>query len=493
MFTKDWLSKWAIYSPEKIALEECETGREVSYSDLNTNANKLATILLEKNIRKGDRVMVVAEHSIELVTLFGAAQKAGIIIVPVNYRLAPSEIEQLVKDCTPELILYDRHYYNKIENIELEKNDRIILIEDFFELVGSDVTTDFKNAEINENDPIFILYTSGTTGKPKGVIYTHKMLFWNSVNTSISIELTSNDHTINCMPAFHTGGWNVLLTPMLHRGATVGIIKKFDADTILKLLQEKGSTIFMGVPTMLKMMNDSASFDKIKLDKLRYFIVGGEALPHAVIKCWHKKGVSIRQGYGLTEVGPNLTSLHQNDAEKKLGSIGKPNFYLETKLVDKQFNEVKAGEIGEFCLRGEVVTPGYWKNQQATSEAFNEGWFMTGDLMKRDEEGYLYVLDRKKSMFISGGENVYPAEVERVLASADGVNEVAVIGVPDEKWGEVGKAFLVMEKNANIRKLAEHCSTKLAKFKIPKYYVEVKELPKNDSGKINRKALKELI
>ncbi|MTI38400.1 AMP-binding protein, partial [Fulvivirga lutimaris] len=333
----------------------------------------------------------------------------------------------------------------------------------------------------------------GTTGRPKGVIYTHKMLFWNSINTSISIELTSNDHTINCMPAFHTGGWNVLLTPMLHRGATVGIIKKFDADLIINLLQEKGSTIFMGVPTMLKMMKESPSFDKIQLDKLRYFIVGGEALPHAVIKSWHEKGVSIRQGYGLTEVGPNLTSLHQNDAEKKLGSIGKPNFYLQTKLVDKQFNEVSAGEIGEFCLKGEVVTPGYWKNEKATSEAFRDGWFMTGDLMKRDEEGYLYVLDRKKSMFISGGENVYPAEVERILATASGIKEVAVIGVPDEKWGEVGKAFLVVNQKIDSQSLADYCCSKLAKFKIPKHYAVVDELPKNDSGKIDRKALKQLL
>lgn len=492
MFTKDWLSKWAAYSPNKIAIEEYETEKEISYLDLDKNSKKLVNILFAQNIKKGDRVLVVAEQSIELVTLFGAAQKSGIIIVPVNYRLAPAEIEELVNDCTPELILYDRHFHEKIDKIRLEKNDSIKCIQDFFTQLDGEVRADFENVQIEENDPIFILYTSGTTGRPKGVIYTHKMLFWNSINTSISIELTSNDHTINCMPAFHTGGWNVLLTPMLHRGATIGIIKKFDADLILRLLQDKGSTIFMGVPTMLKMMKESISFDQIKLDKLRYFIVGGEALPHAVIKCWHEKGVSIRQGYGLTEVGPNLTSLHQNDAVKKLGSIGKPNFYLETKLVDKQFNEVEPGEIGEFCLKGEVVTPGYWKNEQATSEAFKDGWFMTGDLMKRDEEGYLYVLDRKKSMFISGGENVYPAEVEKVLATARDVQEVAVIGVPDEKWGEVGKAFLVMSGAKSTEGLAQYCCDKLAKFKIPKHYAIVDELPKNDSGKIDRKALKQL-
>jgi fatty-acyl-CoA synthase len=493
MFTKDWLSKWAIYSPDKIAIEEYETGREISYSNLNLNAKKLAAILMKKNLKKGDRVFVVAEQSVELVTLFGAAQKSGIIIVPVNYRLAPAEISELASDCTPELVLYDSQFRDKIEEIDIDKKDCILCMQDFFEQLNLTINFEFKNWEIDDNDPLFILYTSGTTGRPKGVIYTHKMLFWNSINTTISIELTAADHTINCMPAFHTGGWNVLLTPMLHRGATVGIIKKFDAELILKLLHERESTIFMGVPTMLKMMKETSTFNQIQLDKLRYFIVGGEALPHEVIKCWHQKGVSIRQGYGLTEVGPNLTSLHQNDAEKKLGSIGKPNFYLETKLVDKQYNEVKAGEIGEFCLKGKVVTPGYWKNETATAEAFKDGWFKTGDLMKRDEDGYLYVVDRKKSMFISGGENVYPAEVERVLATAGNVKEVAVIGVPDEKWGEVGKAFVVLAEGANEHGLAKFCCDKLAKFKMPKHYKVVDELPKNDSGKIDRKALKQLL
>jgi len=488
MYTKDWLSKWAVYSPEKIAVEEYDSNRKLTYADLDRNANKLANILEDWGLTKGDRIMVVSEHSLELVTLFGAAIKMGVIIVPVNYRLAPAEIEFLVENSQPTLLLYETQFAEKLNDINIKA--RKVSIDELAKLLQSHSLTHYQTVAIDENDPIFILYTSGTTGQPKGAIYTYRMLFWNSINTTMSLALTPADHTINCMPSFHTGGWNVLLTPLLHRGGTVGIMKKFDAEQILLLLDQQQSTLFMGVPTMLKMMYDSNAFDQVKLERLRYFIVGGEAMPHPLIKVWHQKGVSIRQGYGLTEVGPNLTSLFQQDAERKLGSIGKPNFYIEAKMLDENNQEVEPGEIGEFCLKGEVVTPGYWKNEQATLESMHGDWFKTGDLMRQDEEGYLYVMDRKKCMFISGGENVYPAEVEKVLATAEGVNEVAVVGVPDEKWGEVGKAFIVMHDGCDIEGIREHCCGKLAKFKIPKYYVCIESLPKNDSGKIDRKALK---
>lgn len=490
MYTKDWLSKWAIYSPQKKAVEEYDTNRSLTYASLNTNAGKLALLLTSWGIRKGDRVMVIAEHSLELVTLFGAAQKTGIIIVPVNFRLTPAEIDFLAENSNPSLILYDHQFSEKVKALKTAGTIRCITVEDLAEQIDQTPSKEIKTVSLDENDPLFILYTSGTTGFPKGAIYTHKMLFWNSLNTTMSLALTPVDHTINCMPAFHTGGWNVLLSPMLHRGATVGILKKFDADKILTLLEKCGSTLFMGVPTMLKMMMDSKSFDQVQLNRIRYFIVGGEALPHQVINKWHHKGVSIRQGYGLTEAGPNITSLLQEDAERKAGSIGRPNFYVNARLLNEEMQEVNTGEIGEFCLKGEIVSPGYWQNEKATDDAMVNGWFRTGDLMKKDAEDYLYVVDRKKCMFISGGENVYPAEVERVLATAEGVNEVAVVGVPDEKWGEVGKAFLVMKDGYATDGLQLFCCDKLAKFKIPKYYVVLSELPKNDSGKIDRKALK---
>jgi fatty-acyl-CoA synthase len=290
---------------------------------------------------------------------------------------------------------------------------------------------------------------------------------------------------------FHTGGWNVIPTPFLHHGAYVCLMKKFDPAIVLKLLEEEKATMFMAVPTMLSMMAQSPDFDKVDLSSVKYFIIGGEPMPLPLIEVWHKKGVPIRQGYGLTEVGPSVTSLHQDDAVRKMGSIGKINFYLKYKIVDDNGNEVKKGEVGEFILKGPSVTPGYWRNPKATSESLKNGWFYTGDLVREDEDGFLYVVDRKKNMFISGGENVYPAEIEKFLYTHPLIQEVAVIGVPDEKWGEVGKAYIKLKEGASIspNELKKYCEGNLARYKIPKYFEIIEEIPKSETGKINKKAL----
>jgi fatty-acyl-CoA synthase len=345
---------------------------------------------------------------------------------------------------------------------------------------------------LSEDDPIFILYTSGTTAFPKGAIYTHKMLFWNSVNTELRLNITSGDVSINCAPPFHTGGWNVLLTPFIHHGAYTLLIKSFDADLVLEMLDLEHATIWWAVPTMLKMMADSPVFDEVKLSRLRYLIVGGEAMPIPLIEKWHQKGVLIRQGYGLTEVGPNVTSLEHQDAIRKKGSIGTLNFYYEGRLVDDQFNEVPTGEAGELVLKGPTVTPGYWKNKEATAAAIQDGWFHTGDLRIKDKEGYFFVVDRIKNMYISGGENVYPAEVEHIIRQHPAVSEAAIVGVPHEKWGETGKAFIKLKegKTATAEEITTFCIGRLAKYKVPGHIAFLDELPKNDAGKIDRKQLK---
>lgn len=493
MYIKDWFKQWALYTPDKTAIEEYETGRSCSYSDLYYRSRKVQQLFVQWNLNKGDRLMIIAEHSIELIVLFAAATRTGVVLVPVNFRLSSTEIDFLIKDCDPKVLLYDLHFSDKIKSLKEPPVQRY-LIQELDGLLSNKKSNVFNNAPVSEEDALFILYTSGTTGQPKGAIYTYRMLFWNSINTSMSLQLTCDDHTINCMPSFHTGGWNVLLTPMLHRGATVGLIKKFDPERILQLLEERRSTVFMGVPTMLKMMKETDAYRKAELNNMRYMVVGGEAMPYALIRSWHNKGVSIRQGYGLTEVGPNITSLHQDDAEKKLGSIGRPNFYVEARLLDEHGIEVEKDQIGELCLKGNMVTPGYWKNDRATRAALIDGWFRTGDLMRMDEEGYLFVVDRKKSMYISGGENVYPAEIEKVLLDIEGIKDAAVIGIPDEKWGETGKAFYVVDGSVkvDINFIQTHCAQKLARFKIPKYFVCIDSLPKNDSGKIDRRALQKL-
>ncbi|MEO9851326.1 MAG: AMP-binding protein [Reichenbachiella sp.] len=489
MYRKDWIAKWAAYTPEKIAVTECETGRSITYRRLNEQSKFLSNKLVQKGFIKGERLIVVAEHCLEYVALFSMAQKTGIIIVPVNYRLSASEIDYLIADCRPKQIIVERKFEHLAKG--LKEGVDMVWMEDLASELTSVQMSAFESRDFDESHPLFILYTSGTTGRPKGAIYSHKMLLWNSLNTTQSLEIVPHDQTIVCTPAFHTGGWNVLLTPLLHRGASIGILKKFDPDVLLKAMEEKGTKLLFGVPTMLKMMADSKLFDTIDLSEIRYFIVGGEALPLSVIHTWHDKGVKIRQGYGLTEVGPNLTSLHQNQAEQKIGSIGLPNFYTELKLLAQNGEEVASNEIGEICLSGPLVTPGYWNNDKATKEAILQGWFHTGDLAKMDDDGYLYIVDRIKCMFISGGENVYPAEVERVLRQMPEIDEAAVIGVASEQWGEVGKAFVTVSNGAifSSDSIIEYCTKHLAKFKVPKDVVLLNEMPKNDSGKIDRKKL----
>jgi fatty-acyl-CoA synthase len=496
MIPYDWISKWAIYYPDKIAIKEYETGRTLSYKQLNNVANYLSNYFLnELKLKTGDRVVILAENSLEHIVLFSVAQKTGLILVPLNYRLAPRELDYQLNDSEPQLIITEKKY---LENVSALKSFQIISnklnLDVLIDIVENEKDKNhfFDSIEdFDENHPVFILYTSGTTGLPKGALYTHKMLFWNSINTALRLDITSNDRSISCTPMFHTGGWNVIPTPFLHHGAYVCLMKKFDPAIVLKLLEEEKATMFMAVPTMLSMMAQSPDFDKVDLSSVKYFIIGGEPMPLPLIEVWHKKGVPIRQGYGLTEVGPSVTSLHQDDAVRKMGSIGKINFYLKYKIVDDNGNEVKQGEVGEFILKGPSVTPGYWRNPTATSESLKNGWFYTGDLVREDEDGFLYVVDRKKNMFISGGENVYPAEIEKFLYTHPLIQEVAVIGVPDEKWGEVGKAYIKLKEGASISpdELKNYCEGNLARYKIPKYFEIIEEIPKSETGKINKKAL----
>jgi fatty-acyl-CoA synthase len=496
LYQQDWTQKWAIYSPDKIAVKEYETGRTLTYSELNRLANRLAHYLThQQGMAKGERIAVLAENCLEYIILFAAAQKTGLILVPMNYRLASAEIDYLLQNAQPRMVMGEQKFQEKLQGADTYHQIPIHWsVEELGRFCDKKQVKkedhNFPIQEVEEDDPVFILFTSGTTGFPKGALYTHKMLFWNSINTAMSLLVNTESRTINCMPPFHTGGWNVLTTPFLHHGGYTCMMKKFDPAAILRLLQEENATIFMGVPTMLKMIADEAGFEQADFSSLYYIIVGGEPMPVPLIEQWDQKGVSIRQGFGMTEVGPNLTSLHQDDAIRKKGSIGRPNFYVQIRIVDADGQDVPVGQSGELLLKGPMVTPGYWRNEVATQKTIEDGWFHSGDMVRQDEGGYLFVVDRIKNMFISGGENVYPAEVERVLVQHEGISEAVVIGVPDEKWGEVGKAFVVKKAEVGADEVIGFCKEKLAKFKVPKYVVFVEELPKNDTGKIDRKSLK---
>ncbi len=497
-FQTDWLGKWAKYTPDKFFLREYNRNIEWSYSDFNLRTNALAVHLRDElNVEPGERIAIYSRNRAEYVMLFLACIKIGAILVPLNFRLTPRELDILLKDADPEVVFYEDEYEPQTKQLDAAKTVKYLLSVNALTGFLTDPVTPFEFVPpglFTEEDVVMILYTAGTTGLSKGVMITNKMLFWNAVNTGLRLDLHSSDHTQSYAPFFHTGGWNVLFTPFLLHGASHTLLQSFDAEVILRLMESEKTTLLFGVPTMLQMMSDLEYFKKADLSSVRYAIVGGAPMPIPLINIWHEKGISIRQGYGLTEVGPNCFSLHQNDAIRKKGSIGFPNFYFETKIVNENGSECTADEVGELWLRSPVVTPGYWRKPKETAEAISDGFFHTGDLVKQDSEGFVYVVDRKKNMFISGGENVYPAEIEKFLYTHPAVKEAAVIGVSDERWGEVGKAYIVLNEGEILtaETALDFCRGSLAKYKIPKYFAFVKEIPKTDAGKINKIKLLDL-
>jgi fatty-acyl-CoA synthase len=502
MIRTDWLERWALYAPRRIAVKDDATGKEYSYADMYRIVNRISRVLQsDLSITHGERVAVLSMNTVEYLFLFFAVQQIGAILVPINYRLAPREIEYIMGDCSATLLVFQQEYLPVVTQIadSVVPKQRLPFrseaVMSLATIIDDEMIPDDPVEVISAfTDPCMILYTSGTTGKPKGALITNEMIFWNSINTTIRLNLTENDVSLTFAPFFHTGGWHVLTTPFLHRGARIVFLNSFDAERIVELCDKEQVTVLFGVPTMMKMMSETALFPKITFNSVRFAIVGGEPMPIPQIELWQQKGVPVRQGYGLTEVGPNCFSLPEEDAIRKKGSIGFPNFYIETRIVDDRGIDVGVNQPGELLMNSPVVTPGYWNNLQATNESIRDGWFHTGDIVRKDEEGYYYVVDRKKDMYISGAENVYPAEIEHFLYTHPDIAEAAVIGVPDEKWGEVGKAFVVLKRDASttVQDLHRYCSGKLAKYKIPKHFVIIGEMPKGHSGKILKRALQDL-
>lgn len=493
-FHTDWIEKWALYTPDKMVLRDYESGKEWTYKDFNYRVNFISRELVESHkISEGERIAVYSRNNSSYVALFFACLKIGAILVPVNYRLTPREIDHVLEDTEPKILYYETDFEENIKKIQSKNliSQRVNIQEIWKVLNKSNLKSEFQSKNFDEEKPVMILYTSGSTGNPKGAIITNKMLFWNSINTALRLEITKQDHTLTFAPFYHTGGWNVLLTPFVHHGASQTIMDSFDADKILNLIEKEKVTLLFGVPTMLQMMSLSPLFEDADLSSMRYIIVGGSPMPIPLIEKYHKKGIAIRQGYGLTEVGPNCFSLPESDAITKIGSIGFPNFYFAVKVVNESGELSDTNEPGELWLKSPVVTPGYWRNEEATNQAITDGWFHTGDIVSKDEDNYFYVLDRKKNMFISGGENVYPSEIEKILQSYENIKEAAVIGVEDDRWGEVGHAFIIIKEQIKLsnEKLIEYCKQYLAKYKIPKYFTTLEELPLNSSSKIDKRKL----
>ena len=497
-FEIDWLKRWSLYAPNKPALTCGDTGRSLSYFQFFQQACIGADFLQKNyNIKKGDRILLLSTNEIYTFVLFFAASRLGATLVPINYRLTESEIKYLVDDSQPSLIVYEPIYLETLQKVTAGQAVLNLVGAGSFEEAcqkGSFENSQAKNFFQSQNhSSALIIYTSGTTGFPKGAMISHQALFWNSINTTLRLNISDNDAAVIFLPLFHTGGWNVLSTPFFHRGAHIILTKKFDADQVLHLSEKYVCTLLFGVPTTMAMMSVSPHFMSTNLKSVRYAIVGGEPMPIPEIEKWHSKNIPIRQGYGLTEFGPNVFSLNESDSIRKMGSIGFPNFYVEVSVRDDQNKPCGAGQIGELWLKGPMAMTGYWNKLEATENTFHEGWLKTGDLVRFDDENYFYVVGRKKEMYKSGGENVYPAEIEKVLSQYPGLREAAVIGVKDSQWGEVGHAFISLKEGFTYSEsdLRDYLLKNLAKFKNPKFVTVLKDLPKGDSGKILKRKLEE--
>jgi fatty-acyl-CoA synthase len=452
-------------TPQRVAIEE--SGRTWTYAELNARSDELAL-----GLRHGERVSTLTGTSGEHVALMFACAKAGAILHPISWRLAPAEIAYQLDDAEPAVFLVEDEH-RELGEAALSLTHKAAPALTLKRGLG-------PRLGVSEGDPLFLIYTSGTTGKPKGALLTHANCFWTNLSFDLATGVRADDVVLQVLPQFHCGGWNVQAILAWWKGARVLLERSFDAARSLELIERHGVTTMMGVPANYLFMAQEAAFAAADLSSLRLAVVGGAPMPEALLETWAARGVDIVQGYGLTEAAPNVLCLAPEDARRKAGWAGKPYPYVECDLSDE----------GELLVRGPNVFPGYWRNADATAAAFRDGWLLTGDVAERDGEGTYRILGRHKDMVVSGGENIYPAEVEAVLHEHPAVADAAVVGAPDERWGEVCVAFLVLNAPVSDDELREHCLAHLARFKVPKRFHVVDGLPRNSMGKLQKSELK---
>ncbi|MCP4297394.1 MAG: long-chain fatty acid--CoA ligase [Proteobacteria bacterium] len=502
MLLHNILTQWADQTPNKTAL--IQNNQKRSYQELKLRSGRLAQAMSDKlGVKKGDPVAVLSSNCIEMVELLFAISRIGAILVPLNIRLTTKELSYIIKDSGATFLCYREEQKEMAQSLAAEPSSITLMQLDGDSKEGipiqkeliqwSPVWLENKSTTVSSSDPLMLIYTSGTTGSPKGAILSHDNNLWNCVTGAQLIEITSQDVSITLLPLFHIGGWGLFLLPTLFQGATTLILDNFDVKETFELCREHKVSIFMGVPTIYNEIRLSPLFKSQRLDSVRIFCSGGAPCPESLIKLYHDAGYSFTQGFGMSETSPIALLMREADSKVKIGSAGKPGICLEAQIVDDQMNELSHNEIGELVMRGNVICQGYWNKPEATKDAFRGGWFHSGDLAYKDREGFYYIVDRKKDMLISGGENVYPAEVEATLYQHSAIAEVSVIGAPHPKWGEVPVAITVTKQGVSVteEELKSWVQDKLARFKQPNSYHFVDSLPKTASGKILKRELKD--
>ncbi|HSZ42241.1 MAG TPA: AMP-binding protein [Trebonia sp.] len=493
-----WLPGRAALTPDRVAVDF--GGQRITYRELADAAAARAAALAEAGLKPGDRVATLTRNCPEHVAVFFACAASGLVLVPLNWRLTAAELAYQIGDCAPALLLTEP----SLESLAQAATELACRPGLPRGPLSPDPLTPDRPARDRPlpdspvgDDPLLILYTSGTTGRPKGAMLTHANCFWTNLSLDRTAEITGGDVVLQVLPQCHVGGWNVQPLLAWWKGATVVLEQAFDAARVLSLIETRKITTMMGVPTNYQLLAALPGFRTADLSSLRQVIVGGAPMPRPLLDVWLSRGVTVLQGYGLTEAAPNVLCVPPEYAMAKTGSAGRPYLHVSVALRDAGGRVLAGGPgSGELLVSGPNVFAGYWHNPSATRSTLGEdGWLATGDIAERDADGFYWIRGRSKDMYISGGENVYPAEVEEALTAHDAVAEAAVIGVPDERWGETGLAFVVLTGGSPItsQDLTTFCRDRLARYKVPGRFRMVAALPRLTSGKIDKVTLRKTL
>jgi fatty-acyl-CoA synthase len=478
MFDGDLLRERARVTPDNVALVSVETGERLTYAQLDGRAERAAVAIEAAGIAPGDRIGLLAHNSIDYVAMFFGAGKAGAIIVPLSTRATARELSQIVADCAMKALFYGEGFEQVARELPVAGCSLLDL--------RNAISTSIQRRATNDAETTYcLLYTSGTTGKPKGVMIPRRQLLFNGYNTVLNWGLREDDVSPILTPLYHAGGLAAFLIPIFCAGGRIVLHRAFNPAKAWETIEREGCTVVLGVPTIWKLLMEAPEFARVDLGRVRWFISGGAPLPAYIIETFQKRGVALKQGYGMTEAGVNCFTMTVDESYRKRGSIGKPMMFTEVELRDMD------GDVGEMYIRGPHVSLGYWNNEAATREAYLEGgWFRTGDLARRDADGFFYIAGRRKEMFISGGVNVYPAEIEAELVAHPSVSDAAVVAVPDPTWGEVAVAFVV-GSGLTQADLHSYLTMRIARYKVPKRFIFLDVLPRTPYGKVEKEKLRE--
>ncbi len=508
----DWIAFHADRTPDKLALIDQASGRRYTYAEMNDRAARLAAYLGDAwGVARGDRVAILAKNSTEYFEFQYACVKLGALMLPLNWRLAEQELRFILQDSGAVGILYDADFAGRIpplmgaplvHRLRIDTDSQPAIADDALAYEAAIAAAENRavmSPQTTHDDPVIIMYTAGTTGHPKGVLITHGMMLWNAVNITTPTGLNHDSLFYCVLPTFHIGGLNLYVNPLLHLGGASIIARQFDAGLTLRTLSDPALRVthMFGVPSIYLFMSQHPDFDTTDLSSVHSWGCGGAPMPVALLEQYARRGIIIQLGFGMTETSPTVFLIDKRRALEKPTSVGKPLQHTRVRVVRDDFSDCAPGEIGEVVISGPNVTPGYWQRPDANRDSFTidahgQRWLHSGDAGMTDDEGCIYIVDRYKDMYISGGENVYPAEVEQVLYGIEGVTEAAVIGVPDERWGECGLAILVVKAGCTLEAdtVIAHCRANLAKFKVPRHVAFIDALPRNAAGKVLKRELR---